>query len=135
MRPQVRIDGSQSSNGGLGMRPSCDEASRARSRLRSQCRERPNCAAPVCVRCVLRHEAGQADDPDQTQPEESDRRRAGVRSREGERASSTATATVGEDERDGGRAGKCGVERRVRADKAVHILANTAMAGSKTSKP
>lgn len=48
-------------------------------------------------------------------------------------ASSTATATVGEDER-WRKAGKCGV--RECADKtAFHILANTAMAGSKTSKP
>jgi hypothetical protein len=56
-----------------------------------------------------------------------------------ERASnSTATATVGEDEREM-EEGLGSVESRgaprVRADKAVHILANTAMAGSKTSKP
>lgn len=72
------------------MRPSCDEASRGRSRLRARCRERPNCAAPVCVRCVLRHEAERTDDPERRQPGEGDRSRAGARYREGERASERA---------------------------------------------
>ena len=88
------------------------------------------CASEACCDTRL---GGQTFPIDHNQKNVADR--GDLTCRESERATARRRRRSEKDERDGGRAGKCGVKRRVRADKALHILANTAMAGSKTSKP
>mgnify|MGYP006953143422 CR=1 FL=1 len=110
------------SRGRLWMRPSCDKASRAgRGPKKSRSRERPNCAAPTLSEACCDTRLDEQTFPiEHNQKNVADRGWLDV---SGEQASnSTATATVGDDERDGGRAGKCGVKRRVRADKALTSL-------------